>query len=724
MRLYPYISGAISAPIIPEAKPLAPLLLSNYIHGSGGVIGIIAGSIANHSFPSRHLPALWRSHSKISFEENAGFMRREVRGRKARLKIISTVVAQATGDTRGSVERQAKRLLAFDALRNLETLTHSDDLEGLATVFQAYKELGAFHEMTVLYESARDSRFRGSEPICELYLMALNRTGRHEDALSAGTVFVEQGLRTGPVFAAMGKTCRQLARRANDPEAKRVALVQSYYYYQQGYLIDFHYHQGINLVYNLVERGEEKRALALAKLVARSALMAGGKTSDDYCCRATLLELAVIRGDKKEAVEMLPRVMRKATSEWELDSTLSQLRMLKGRRTAAGKSGALEEFVISRLEARRQEVLSGQVSAGHHGSDDLGESEAVKVGRAIAKKGFHYAGIYGHYVPGNADFGGKLHDQEINRRDFDDAIRIIGDLGLSGTRDFETWDRAVNAYVEERLRLADPKTGERWMEKLHHPRHLQFEEARDAVWAIGATEFAGGTRTSLMMDLAFGWGDCRQAAEAKQLLYDAWEYVHGRRWMGQAYQAFKQKKFGQMDGYLEKVDDVLLPRQLYVFDVTAHAGVTMRKMYDFVRDGEGRAIATGTVVPTEEHTMNVLIEWAKDGSIANMEIRDAFYHDVYKWQKFVVEDPAAFLRDEGLPAGTMRAVDSEGKTVDVPVFLKPTVYAGKREKRVPNDLGFRWFRGHVAPFDYEMIKPGSGWFFLESVLSAGERSEP
>lgn len=248
-------------------------------------------------------------------------------------------------------QRQNEITKALFTLRRLETMDLTPD--DAVSLFYAYKSFGAFADMARFYEAATDPRFKNKNAIRELYIVALNKTGRLSDSIAIAESFVAEGAATGEMLAGLGKAYREMARKNPDANEKERLLVRSYDYYLKGYLIAEEYYPGINAVYNLIELGQEKRAGELAVIVYDATLKAGGKSSTDYWCRTTMLELAVILGSHDEAFDMIPRLLRVAKAEWEIDSTLAQLRMLQTRRANAGSDIELITLVIKELELRK-----------------------------------------------------------------------------------------------------------------------------------------------------------------------------------------------------------------------------------------------------------------------------------------------------------------------------------------------------------------------------------
>ncbi|MCZ2148736.1 MAG: DUF4071 domain-containing protein [Bryobacterales bacterium] len=113
---------------------------------------------------------------------------------------------------------------------------------------------------------------------------------------------------------------------------------------------------GVNAVtlMELKEPPDERREKILPLVrYAVERKMARGKP--DYWDYATLLELAVLAGDKEEARKSLARALALPRASWEPETTLPNLRLIGEARKARGTAVAWQAEVEAALEQRAKQ---------------------------------------------------------------------------------------------------------------------------------------------------------------------------------------------------------------------------------------------------------------------------------------------------------------------------------------------------------------------------------
>jgi len=129
--------------------------------------------------------------------------------------------------------------------------------------------------------------------------------------------------------------------------------------YRQGFRIEpTDYYPGVNAVNLLIQKGTpdaEREAADLAPLVAFAVARKGGAASSDYWDVATVLELALIGGDRETATEALPRVLALADAEWKAKTTADNLEMLERLRRDREDTTYLMD-AIEALRTRQAEL--------------------------------------------------------------------------------------------------------------------------------------------------------------------------------------------------------------------------------------------------------------------------------------------------------------------------------------------------------------------------------
>lgn len=642
-------------------------------------------------------------------------------------------------------ERVAAKSLYLQALRAMEDENENcavPDADRTARLFYAYRDVEAFADMIRLYESSHDDLFRESDVIRELYVVALNKTKQVTKSLAVSASYIDGDFKNGEVLAGVGKafrvralSLRKLADAYDAGDAAAIETAQSecapmmetvptnsasaraestkdmessFEAYLSGYKLAYEYYPGVNAVYNLIELGRADEADRLAHLVYLSTVRVGGKSSTDYWCLATMMELALIGSDISEVYDLLPRMLRAANSGMQINSTLAQIkRVLRNRKSDEAYLAAVE-YVITQMQLRRDDIhLPAEQSNPDLQNQALGPKPLRDdVAELIHKVGFNYTGCSTHYVPGNIKYNGILHDHVINRRDRELALYVLKSLRLCETTDFEIWDTVVNNYLEVKFHLRDQRTGVRDMEYLDCKRHHDFEHTQEGALALTVARETKRSFTNIMVDVAYGQGDCRNVAYAKQLLFDVWKDFHIGRMMELYYH-----EPADSDAASTILNDlrVFMRKQLFVCDVIASAPVVTRGKYQIVRNDDGIPLAADVINDLEDHTLNVLGESEDDGAFVDTGLRDGFYHVVYQWSRTFI-DAQSFTqgRNGSYKAGTMLAARTDGTIVEQDVMLKPTEYSGKRDYIRPGDRGELLFRGEPVELDPKLLLIDSG----------------
>jgi hypothetical protein len=135
----------------------------------------------------------------------------------------------------------------------------------------------------------------------------------------------------------------------------RAALEISTRYYESAWMQDGEYYAGINVAYNNFELGHAEYATEIARLVQLDTENHGGRLTRQYWCLATQVEASLMLEDNGQKVaELLPRMLRRGTIDWMLNTSLKQIKVL--RRVRYEQRGAeatrILDFVIQTLENR------------------------------------------------------------------------------------------------------------------------------------------------------------------------------------------------------------------------------------------------------------------------------------------------------------------------------------------------------------------------------------
>jgi len=220
----------------------------------------------------------------------------------------------------------------------------------------SFRAVGAWREMLDLVEAMPGPLAR-SVMVREQYALALNRAGEGE---RAERVLLELLDRWGPnsetcsILGRVYKDRWQAARDAGrDGEAAEL-LDKAIETYLAGFESDWRdAFPGINAV-NLMEFRDEpdrrrEELLGAVSYAVRRRVAAG---EPDYWDHATLLELAVLGGDRQSAAAFLERALAAVRETWEPESTARTLVRIRDARRGRGEEiGWLDEIAAALEDA-------------------------------------------------------------------------------------------------------------------------------------------------------------------------------------------------------------------------------------------------------------------------------------------------------------------------------------------------------------------------------------
>ncbi|HEX5763762.1 MAG TPA: TRAFs-binding domain-containing protein [Solirubrobacterales bacterium] len=221
----------------------------------------------------------------------------------------------------------------------------------------AYRDASAWGEMVRCVEKMPTEL--GQVPtVREQLALALNRRnaeGDRERALRILRQLVDEygpSPETNGLLGRIYKDTWEEAEKAGESGRASAALDAAIAEYGKGFDADPRdYYPGVNLLTLLLRRGtEEDRELVaeLQPVVLFAIGRRGGLSSSDYWDVATVLELAVIGGDRELAEKALGRIELLQPQSWERETTAKNLGILAG--TAEEGEGDWIEEIRSRLE--------------------------------------------------------------------------------------------------------------------------------------------------------------------------------------------------------------------------------------------------------------------------------------------------------------------------------------------------------------------------------------
>jgi hypothetical protein len=508
---------------------------------------------------------------------------------------------------------------------------------------------------------------------------------------------------------------------------RELAWQSAFVAYERGFLLESHYYPGINMVYLLRDAGRVEEARNLAQLVYRATVSMGGQHSPDYWAVVTLMELALFLENVGEVEAMIPHVLARVPHAWQAEASAQELMRSRRAKIAAGESTNLLDAVILAL-VERAEAMLGALDGTENGRasalrKNLGTIRSIveadgpamafdpvstaptatPIMDAVRASAFEFDSFDSAFIAGSIPYGGQLHSTVFNRRDVELGQQVVERLGLDTLSDpFAVLDR-LDAFLATRFGL-QTETGERPLETLDTPEHREMDRIMRDVMAYMGVASTSDSRTNLMADVALGRGDCRHANYAMAFLFNVWKAMRTRQLLIAEHDAWSRGNMSAYGTSLAQARDI--DRfHLMVFDVDVQGALATESHFveifgrDFdvpVRDAAGRYVERPEGAHrTEEHTLTGLIVLNDDGEVTSGQLRDAFYHQAYPWKTFDT-DFSTLATHGTIAAGSVVAVDAEGKEVRVPITLKPTTYAGERSRENVDEGGQFRVRGHIT----------------------------
>jgi tetratricopeptide (TPR) repeat protein len=233
----------------------------------------------------------------------------------------------------------------------------ADQEAGVAIdLFLSYRAVSAWEDMVRL-------AVRMAPPLADSVLvreqlgLALNRLKRRDEAEAVLNRLVEERGPSSETLGILGRVYKD--RWAEAEEAGDRALAQGYLekaieVYLAGFEADWRdAFPGVNAV-SLMEINDpsDPRRAAILPVVRYSVerKIAGGKP--DYWDYATLLELAVIAGDRAQAMSMLSKALACVRERWEPETTARNLRFIREARERRGSAPEWAREVEAALAKR------------------------------------------------------------------------------------------------------------------------------------------------------------------------------------------------------------------------------------------------------------------------------------------------------------------------------------------------------------------------------------
>lgn len=629
----------------------------------------------------------------------------------------------------------------------------------LTILFNKLHDLGAFTEMSVLYERSNNHAFKDSAVNKELLATAY----MHEFHPNVAMMVIEQAvLKDGanPELLALKAKAYEMQYEAADdflqnPNNKKaqelyqncfgdgsfdiksvainrdIAREKCAKIYESAFFLDYDPIHGMLAVEQYIKIDKFEEASKLTHLVELACLRDGGMESTSFEILSTLLNVSCLLGkDEKTIQSLCDRIQLAIDAPWKIRQNIENLNTLIEALERSHKP--VPKAVTDSLEF--MEIRANEIERGKTAPDNIKEirsriagdqAAATPMAQKWKSKSFSYRGLTSNFIEGNFKFGGQLFDHSLNRADRknfeallqsplgqivdfnkltkEESAKITPEMNLNDIDDPSVFCDVVDLFVRQSFR-----TKEQNLENLHSPEHQEYDKlAKNLILLSGAPDLDKASlkqvdsRTNISTILTIGLGDCRHHAQSKQLLFDMWQRNHANELLGEAVSALESNDNEKFEQTKSQISDITRT-ELRTFDVVVQAPVQMTGIYNPINhaDGEHLEQLDGTLNKIEEHTLNILLHFDEKGEVDSARTADSFYQEHYQWKNHEL-DIHQDITDEatGVQAGTVPAHGADDKLKEVPVSFFATVYAGKRDKYAPaNDE--QHLMGHTVKYDF------------------------
>jgi len=253
-------------------------------------------------------------------------------------------------------KKQAKKEL-LEIEKSLGNITNSP-IEIVVDLFLSYRDVKAYEEMILLYESIPKKIKMSTSTLREQYAFALNRRNEDGDRKKAIDVIEEVIEQYGPSPESCGILGRIYKDKYEDylEENEFVAnanLKKAINVYERGFKADPRdFYPGINAATLAFLNGEMEKVKELVPLVSFAVTRRGGLNSKNYWEVATVLELSILNEDWIFAQKALENLLVMDSPPWTYESTYNNLIKIKNKRAALDMDNTKLDGVLEILKQR------------------------------------------------------------------------------------------------------------------------------------------------------------------------------------------------------------------------------------------------------------------------------------------------------------------------------------------------------------------------------------
>jgi len=264
-------------------------------------------------------------------------------------------------EARGKGADAVNAVAAEPALRNL------DEVEAgvVIDLYLSLRDVENFDGMIELYKRMPPPLQR-ARITREQFAFALNRAKRGAEAQQVLEDVIKEfgpSSETNGLLGRIFKDRYNAAKKAGN-ELEAMGLLEiAINTYLAGFEADWRdAFPGVNAVTLMDMQDEPDPRQAEILPVVRYAASQKARASADYWDHATLLELAVISKDKKDALKRVAKTLANARphAPWELKSTQDNLRMIRERHAARGQDSGWIAEIEKALEQKRLALTAAQ----------------------------------------------------------------------------------------------------------------------------------------------------------------------------------------------------------------------------------------------------------------------------------------------------------------------------------------------------------------------------
>jgi MAP3K TRAFs-binding domain len=277
------------------------------------------------------------------------------------------VAHEKTDTFREQVEysNQLKGKLAIARKTNVEAVKSVEsDLGSVADVesgvvidlFLSYRAVSAWQEMVSLVDKMTPP-LKETVLVREQLGLALNRLKRRDEAEEVLTKLIAERGPSSETLGILGRVYKDSwddARKGGDDVLAQGYLQKAIDCYLAGFEADWRdAYPGVNAVTLMeIQDPPDDRRTELLPVVRYAVQRKIAKGKPDYWDYATLLELAVLGGDEKEARRILPQASVRVRERWEPETTARNLRLVRESRERQGTQPAwasdIEQALLKR----------------------------------------------------------------------------------------------------------------------------------------------------------------------------------------------------------------------------------------------------------------------------------------------------------------------------------------------------------------------------------------